>query len=126
MASSNSVAPSRKALDLYLDGSDWKVDLFAADGTTQITNTTINGIAIDASSIVDLANGIDLRALGGDAAHEIRIHGGGVLRVQHAEMFDPNFPVHALTVVNGEVLGQQIEKIISIGTGITRVRISWG
>lgn len=123
---SNSVAPSKKALDLYLDGSDWKVDLFAVDGTTQITSTTIGGIEIDASSIVDLTNGISLRAIGGAAAHEIRIHGSGVLKVLHTEAVESAFPVAALTVVDGEVLGQQVERIVSIGAGITRVRIAWG
>jgi hypothetical protein len=124
MGNSNSVAPSRKALDIYLVGADWKVDLWSADGSTQAVSTTIGTVDVDAASIVALP--LDLRALGGDAAHELRIHGGGVLKVLHTEALSSDFPVAALTVVNGEVVGEQIEKIISIGAGITRIRIAWG
>lgn len=121
---SNSVAPSRKTLDLYLDGADWKVDVFAEDGTTQIADATIGNVAVDASSIVAIP--LDLRELGGDAAHELRIHDAGVIKVYLADPPRKDFPVSALTVVNGEIIGAQIEKIIDIGAGITRVRISWG
>lgn len=121
---SNSIAPSARAVDLYLDGSDWKVALFADDGTTQIADTTIGTVAVNADSIVALP--LDLRAMRGDAANELRIHGAGIIQVSHTEVFSKDFPIASLTVADGEVMGQQVEKIVSIGAGITRVRIAWG
>lgn len=121
---SNSIAPSVKALDIYLDGSDWKVDLYAEDGTTQIVSTTIGSVDVDADSIVAVP--LDIVAMFGAAAHEIRVHGAGVLKVKHVEVAKSSFPVAALTVANGEVLGQQIASIVAIGAGITRLRIAVG
>lgn len=126
---STSIAPSVKTVDIYLDGSDWKVDLFADDGTTQIASAVIGTVPVDANSIVALP--LDLRALGKDAAHEIRVFGAAPntkydLKVRHAEPISIDFPVALLNVVDGEVLGQQVEKIVSIGSGITRLRLAWG
>lgn len=121
---SNSIAPSVKALDIYLDGTDWKVDLYAENGTTQIASTTIGSVEVDADSIVAVP--LDIQAMLGAAAHEIRVHGAGVLKVRHVEAAKSSFPVAALTVVEGEVLGQQIASIVAIGSGITRLRIAVG
>jgi len=97
---SNSIAPSVKALDIYLDGTDWKVDLYAEDGTTQIASTTIGTVDVDADSIVAIP--LDIQAMLGAAAHEIRVHGAGVIKVRHADAVKSSFPVAALTVANGE------------------------
>lgn len=126
---SNSIAPSRKALDLYLDGADWKVALYAPDGTTQATSTTIGTVDVSAASVVVLP--LDLRAMGGDAAHELRIFltspaTSGVIKVIHTDALESSFPVAGLTVIDAEVIGQQVEKIVAIGSGIGRIRIAWG
>ena len=123
MGFSNSAAPSQKALDLFKVGSDWTLLLYASDGTTQVVSTTIGTVEVGASSEVTLP--LDLRALGGSAAHSLRIFGAGVIKVVHAHQFNTSFPVAALTVVDGEVIPEQIEKIVDI-SGSTRVRISWG
>lgn len=126
---SNSIAPSVKCVDLYDDAGTWKLALYAADGTTQIANTSINGVAIGAAGVVTFsaAEPLNLRALGGDAAHEIRVTGAGVLLVRHVSPLGGSaFQLAALTVATGEVLGQQIDGIASIGAGITRLRIAWG
>ena len=126
---SNSIAPSVKAVDIYDDAGTWKLALYADDGTTQIANTSINGVAIGAAGAVTFsaAAPLDLRKLGGGAAHEIRVTGAGVLTVRHvAPLGGASFPLAALTVATGEVLGQQIESIADVGTGITRLRIAWG
>ena len=122
--SANSIAPSGKAVDIYKDGSDWKVALYETDGTTQIASTQIGTVEVDAASIIELP--LDLRAMGGDAAHELRIHGAGIIKVRHVEALNADFPVAALTVVEAEVPGQQFNTIEAIGSGITRVRIAWG
>jgi hypothetical protein len=121
---SNSIAPSGKAVELYLDGSDWKVALYADDGTTQIASVNIGAVEIDADSIVAIP--LDLRAMSGDAANELRIFGAGVIKVRHVEPLNSSFPIAGLTVANGEVPGQQFATIEAIGSGITRVRIAWG
>lgn len=126
---SNSIAPSVKSVDLYDDAGTWKLALYAADGATQIASTSINGVAIGAAGSVAFSAGapLDLRKLGGDAAHEIRVTGAGVLMVRHASPLGGSaFSLAALTVATGEVLGQQVESIASIGAGITRLRIAWG
>jgi hypothetical protein len=121
---SNSIAPSVKALDIYKDGSDWKVNLFASNGTTQIVSADIGTVEVNASSIVTFP--LDLRKIGGDAAHELRIFGAGNITVRYGQTFNDDFPHSKLAVVDGEVLGQQVESIKEIGAGITRVRIAWG
>ena len=121
---SNSIAPSGKSIDVYLDGSDWKVDLYATDLTTQVASVNIGTIAVNADSIVAIP--LNLRALGGDAANELRIFGAGVIKVRHGNPMHTDFPVNALTVSEGEILGQQFETIEDIGSGITRIRIAWG
>jgi hypothetical protein len=120
---SNSIAPSGRAIDIYKDGSDWKVALHVLDGTTQITSTTIGTVAVGATSIVTFP--LDLRAIGGGAAHEIRCVGAGVIKVRHTNPINKDFPIAALTVVDGEVLGQQIESIVDPGA-LSRLRIAWG
>jgi hypothetical protein len=122
--SSNSIAPSGRAVDIYLDGSDWKVDLYATDLSTQVASTSIGAIAVGADSVVAVP--LDLRALGGDAANELRIFGAGILMVRHVKPLLASHPVAALTVANGEVIGQQIESIEDIGAGITRISIAFG
>lgn len=121
---SNSIAPSGKAVDIYKDGSDWKVALYADDGTTQIASTTIGTVGVGASAIITFP--LDLRAMGGDAANELRIFGAGVIKVRHVEALNSSFPIAGLTVAEGEVPGQQFATIEAIGSGITRVRIAWG
>ena len=122
--SANSIAPSGKAVDIYFDDPNWKVALYASDRTTPIASTTIGGVTVGADSIVAIP--LDLRAMGGDAAHELRIFGAGVIKVRHVEALNADFPVAALTVVEAEVPGQQFNTIEAIGSGITRVRIAWG
>jgi hypothetical protein len=119
----NSIAPSSRSLDIYKDGSDWKAALHVADGTTQITSATIGTVAVGATSIVTFP--LDLRAMGGDAAHEIRCVGAGTIKVRHAKPLNASFPVAALAVVDGEVIGQQVESIVDPGA-LTRIRIAWG
>lgn len=121
---SNSNAPSRFALDIYLDSSAWKLALYAPDGTTQAESTTIGRVAVDVGGVIAIP--LSLRDLGGDAAHELRVFGAGELRVKHVGRASESYPIAALTVASGEVLGQQIEEIVSIGVGITRVSIAWG
>jgi hypothetical protein len=122
----NSIAPSPKALDLYLDGSDWKLDIWTADGATQIaavTATQVGEVAVAVGGIVTIP--LDLRALGGDAAKELRVFGAGSAKVHLSSALSSAFPVSSHTVVAGEVIAEQVEKIVSI-TGLTRIRIAWG
>ncbi len=118
---SNSIAPSRKSVDLYLDGSDWKLDLYDVDNNA-ITNATIGNVTVT-SGVVALP--LSLRDLGGDASHELRIHGDGTIKIRTSEALSSEFPIAGLTVKNGEVIGQQVEIIESI-SGCTRIRIAWG
>lgn len=125
MAASNSIAPSKFALDLYLDGSDWKLRLFAANGVTQIgTGAVVGKITLGTNGVVSFP--LSLRDLGGDAANELRIFGGGEIKVIHLGRASETFPVAGLTVAAGEVVAHQVEQIVSIGVGITRVSIAWG
>ena len=123
---SNSIAPSVKAVDLYLDGGSWKLRLLTANGATVIglAETTVGDVTVAIGGSVTLP--LSLRALGGDAAHELRIFGGGELKVIHAQQLSGAFPCAGLTVVSGEVVAQQIESIVEIGAGITRISIAWG
>jgi hypothetical protein len=121
---SNSIAPSGRAFDIYFDGSDWKVDLYETDLSTQIASTTIGSVAIGAAGVV--AFPLDLQALASEAAHELRIFGAGILMVRHVKPLLSSHPVAALTVADGEVLGQQVSSIEGIGLGITRIRIAFG
>lgn len=124
--SANSIAPSRRALDLYLDGSDWKAALFDAAGSTQIASagaSAIGDVDVASGSIVTLP--LDLRALGGEPANELRIHGAGTIKLQLARPLSDAFPVSAHLVVDGEVIGAEVERIVDLGA-VTRVRIAWG
>jgi hypothetical protein len=121
---SNSIAPSGKAIDVYLDGTDWKVDLWSEDGNTQVASTNIGTIEVDASSVIAIP--LNLRKFGGDAANELRIFGAGYVMVRYAKPMNADFPVSSLTVADGEVLGQQIETIEYVEPTITRIRIAWG
>lgn len=126
MAASNSIAPSKFALDLYFDGADWKLALFAADGVTAIgaAPTKVGKVDVATGGIVAIP--LSLRDLGGDAANELRIFGGGEIKVIHLGRASEAFPVAGLTVAAGEVVAHQVESIVSIGAGITRVSIAWG
>lgn len=119
----NSIAPSARGLDIYLDGADWKLDLWSADGATQINGGTVGTVEVATGGIVALP--LDLRGLGGDAAHELRMHGAGSVKVRYSDPASSDSPVSSKTVVNGETIGAQIESIVSV-TGVTRIGISWG
>ena len=120
----NSIAPSKKALDLYLDGADWKLSLYTVDGATQIGAATVGKVTVAAGGIVAIP--LSLRDLGADAAHELRIFGAGTIKVIHVGQLSDAFPCAELTVATGEVINQQIEQIVAISAGITRVSIAWG
>jgi hypothetical protein len=121
---SNSIAPQPRALDIYLDGADWKVDLYAANGTTQIASTTVGSVAVSATSGVTMP--LDLRGMGGEPANGLRIFGAGDLKLILAQPASAAFPISKHPVVAGEVVEHQIEKVFSIGAGITRISIMWG
>lgn len=122
---SNSIAPSKKALDLYLDGADWKLSLFAPDGITQIsTGAVVGRVTLGTNGVVSFP--LSLRDLGGDAAHELRIFGADEIKLIHVSPASEAFPVAGLTVATGEVVAHQVESIVEIGAGITRVSIAWG
>lgn len=106
-----------------LDGSDWTLKLFPSDGSTPIDTGTVGTVGVTTGGVVALP--LDLRALGGEPAHELRVHGAGTLKIIPAQPLSAAFPVSEVTVAAGEVLGIQIEKIISI-TGCTAIRIAWG
>jgi hypothetical protein len=120
---SNSIAPHVCTVDLYLDGSDWKLDLYETDGVTQV-NADVGAVEVSSSAVVALP--LDLRALGGDAANELRVHGPGVIYVRPTRPLSSAFPVSACTVVAGETMGMQVEEIVDIDAAVLRVRISWG
>lgn len=120
---SNSIAPSARTVDLYLDGADWKLALHEADGVAQIGAGTVGGVDIATGGVVTLP--LDLRALGGEPAHELRFFGGGVVKLIPTQPLSTAFPVSAHTVGAGEVLGIQVEKIVDMGAN-TRVRIAFG
>jgi hypothetical protein len=123
---SNSIAPSPRAVDFYLDGSDWKVDLWSADGSAQIaasTATTVGTVEVGVGGIVTLP--LDLRAFGGDAAKELRVFGSGSIMLRLASAASSDFPVSSHTLVAGEVLAEQVEEIVDV-SGLTRIRVSWG
>lgn len=124
--SANSIAPSRRVLDIKLDGSDWKAMLYTSNGSTQITSANVGSVAVDASSIVTLP--LNLRAIGGDAANELRVFASAAstIKVRHSSPLSSAFPIAELAVSPGEVLGQEVEEIVSIGANITRVSIAWG
>lgn len=123
---SNSIAPSQRGVDLYPDGPDWKLSLYALDGTTQVASVKVGEVDVGAAGEVDLTNGLDLRALGGEAAHELVIEGAGEITVILTDPLSPDFPAWKRKVANGDALGMQVEKILVIGAGITRVQILWG
>lgn len=119
----NSIAPSRRAVDLYLDGADWKLALHVADGTTQIGTALVGSVQVT-SSIVALP--LDLRGLGGgEPANELRFHTAGTVKLQLSRPLSDAFPVSAHAVVDGEVIGAEVERIVDLGT-VTRARIAWG
>lgn len=117
---------SARALDIYLDGSDWKVALYAADRTTQIASTTIGTVSVNGSSIVTLP--LDLEAMGGSPASELRIHAtaASTIKVRHAKPANADFPVAELSVIDGEIIAQRITDIEAIAANITRISIAWG
>ena len=111
------------ALDIKLDGGVWVVQLKSlADAA--IASVNIGTVAVSGAGAVAIP--LDLVALGGSFATEIRVFGAGVLSLIHAEPANADFPVADLEVEDAEVIAQSIAKIHAIGAGITRLAISWG
>lgn len=121
--SANSIAPSQRTVDMYLDGSDWKLALFEADGLTQITDGTVGSVEVAGSAVTFP---LDLEALGGEPAHELRVFGSGTITILPTQPLSSAFPASVHTVVAGEVLGIQIQQILTLDAAVARVRIAWG
>lgn len=120
---SNSIAPSQRTVDMYLDGAAWKLALFEADGLTQITNGTVGSVEVAGSAVMFP---LDLEKLGGEPAHELRVFGPGTITILPKQPLSSAFPASVHTVVAGEVLGVQVQQILTLDAALVRVRIAWG
>jgi hypothetical protein len=112
-----------KVIDIELVTGAWIVQLETEAGGA-IVSTTIGAVAVDGAGAVALP--LDLVALGGSFATEIRVFGAGELKLTHASPASVSHPVAKMDVEDAEIIAQRVSKIHAIGASITRLSISWG